>query len=243
MHRILAIAVAIVSAFAAGTANPSVVSYTDRAAFLAAVATESLTAANDDFESYALGNIPNGATRGAFRYTYDPAAVQPAIVSDGAGGQALGGAPFDVFVGGDSVTLQFVCSQPLLGCGFGADFFYAPSFDVIPGDTYRILIDDGTASGTFVGNANGLSADGGSFFLGLVADSGSAFSTVSLLSLPPTDTFLVPAYQVDNLVYTGRSPGGSVPAPATSWLLLSALALMIAVCPQRLSSQASHIWS
>jgi hypothetical protein len=66
------------------------------------------------------------------------------VVSCGFGGQALGGSPFEVFVGGDAVALSAAPGVKL--AAFGADFLYAPSFDTIPADTYRIAVVDGAAA-------------------------------------------------------------------------------------------------
>jgi hypothetical protein len=138
-------------------------------------------------------------------------------VTGGFGGQALGG-PFDVFVGGDVVTLTFTGSTLR---AFGADFYYAPAFEALPAGLYQIRVDDGSGTGTLVGNIDGLDSGGGSFFLGILADAGSQFGTVSLLSLVPSDAsgepYLVPAYQVDNLVY---EPASVVAEPSSLSLVI-----------------------
>jgi hypothetical protein len=194
-------------------AEAGIIAFTDRTAFLTALGG---SPAADDYEAYALGDITNGSTLGDFAYTFG-ATMQPAIVTGGFGGQALGG-PFDVFVGGDAVTLTFDGS---LLRAFGADFYYAPAFEAVPGNLYQIRIDDGSGAGTFVGNLDGLDPAGGSFFLGLLADPGFEFKTVTLLSLAPLDQngdpYLTPAYQVDNLVYARAS---SVPEPGSLMLLM-----------------------
>lgn len=195
-------------------AHAGIIAFTDRTAFLTALGGSPST---DDYEAYALGDVGNGSTVGDFAYTFD-ATVQPAIVTGGYGGQALGG-PFDVFVGGDAVTLTFSSSTLR---AFGADFSYAPSFDPIPGSIYQIRVDDGSGAGTVVGNLAGLDPAGGSFFLGLLVSPGFEFGLVTLLSVVPVDangepTFLVPAYQVDNLVYDTTSV---VPEPGSLSLLL-----------------------
>jgi hypothetical protein len=190
----------------------------DRALFTAALAGQTLL--TDDYETYVPGPIPLGDQRGDFRYLFDPSEVEPAVVSDGLGGQALGGAPFDVFVGGNAVTLAF---QPVGArlSAFGADFFYGPSGPEIPADTYRLGIADGPAAGQFVGNEPGLDLAGGSFFLGVIADAASAFTEVSLFSVQTDPAFLVPAYQVDNLIYAA-----AVPEPAAFTMLALGMILL-----------------
>jgi hypothetical protein len=129
-------------------------------------------------------------------------------VPDGSGGQALGGSPFDVFVGGDSVTLTEAGGYRLRA--FGADFVYAPSFDVIPTDTYRLGIGDGAAAGLFAGSLDSVDPNGGSFFLGLIAAPGFEFTQVNLFSVQTDPAFLVPAYQTDNLIYAVVPEPGSL---------------------------------
>lgn len=209
--------VSIVVLPASGHALPLV--FHDRALFTAALAGQTLI--TDDYETYALGPIALGDGRGDFRYGFDPSEVEPAIVSDGLGGQALGGAPFDVFVGGNAVTLSFQPPGAQL-LAFGADFFHAPSGPEIPADTYRIEIADGVAAGQFVGNDPGLDLAGGSFFLGIIADAASVFTQVTLLSVQTDPEFLVPAYQVDNLIYTA-----AVPEPTAFPLLALGMVLLL----------------
>jgi hypothetical protein len=205
--------------------------FTDRAAFIAALSELPTT---DDFESYLPGDIALGDRRGDFLYSSDQNITQAAIVAGGNGGQALGGSPFDVFVGGDSVTLDF-SSLTLQNGGalraFGADILYAPAFDAIPADIYRLVIGDGAYAGEYVANLDDLDPSGGTFFLGALLTPGDlsgdqAFKRVKIVSVVPTDdqgdpTFLVPAYQVDDLIYA------AVPEPSSiSMLAIGGIVLM-----------------
>lgn len=199
----------LIGLLALGTPAPAgFTAYRHRAAFEAALGG---TTTIDDFETYPLGDIPLGGRRGDFLYDFDPALLQPAVVPGGFGGQALGASPFEVFVGGDSVTLTYASldsAQPPRLLAFGADFLYAPAFDTILADTYRLGIEDGEPAGAFVGN-EALDPAGGSFFLGLIADLGSSFTMVRLHSVQLDPNTLVPAYQVDNLGFaTVPEPGG-----------------------------------
>lgn len=148
-------AVALGVSIVAAPADAGPLLFTDRTAFIAPLGAAPI---DDDFEGYALGSITSGDTLGAFQYTF-PSTVEPAIVGGGYGGHALGG-PFDVFVGGDAVTLSFTGPSGL--CAFGANFLYAPSFDTIPATLYQISIGDGPAAG-FVG-APSLDSAGGIAF-------------------------------------------------------------------------------
>lgn len=180
--------------------------YHDRTLFTSALA--AFPSFTDNYESYSSGTLASGGALGDFLYTFDSAVTEAAVVSDGAGGQALGGSPFDVFVGGDSVALIFEPlslpdSPPLFA--FGLDFAYGPSFDVIPADTYRLTVGDGPAAARFAGNLE-LDPAGGTFFLGIILGPADAFNSVLLSSLQSDPNVLVPAYQVDNVVYAAVVP-------------------------------------
>src|SRR5262249_26235713 len=176
-----------------------------------------------------LGDINTGDRRGRFLYSSDQNITKPAIVPGDNGGQALGGSPFDVFVGGDTVTLTVTGGSTLRA--FGADFLYAPSFDTIPENTYRLGIADGPVSGHFAGNLDTIDPNGGTFFLGIIVDPGFEFTRISLFSVPPDPNFVVPAHQIDNLIYAGNLVA-SVPEPGTlTFLALGTLSL--AACLRR----------
>jgi hypothetical protein len=198
-----------------------VVAYTDRAAFLAVVGG---AVSSDGFETYAPGAISNNSTLGDFKYTFADT-VLPMVVPGGFGGQALGG-PFDVFVGGDSVSLTYGGATALRA--FGVDVLYAPSFDSIAADLYRLQVGDGASMGFYAGSPV-LDSAGGMFFLGLVADSGSEFSLMDMLSIVPLDAngdpALVSAYQFDDIAYAVATTT-PVPEPSTLAMMLAAGALM-----------------
>jgi hypothetical protein len=221
----------------AGCAPTWATVYSSRDAFLAALSPLGLAVGSETYESRAPGAIANGQSLGSFSYAFDAALTQPAVASDDSGGQALGGAPFGVFVGGDAVTLHFTGSQPLRA--FGADYFFAPSFLPAPATIYRMAILDGLAAGTTAANGPDLDPAGGSFFLGFIEDAASAFNDLSLFSVVPADAsgepfFLVAAYQIDNLVFAANDlPGTSVPEPATLPLFALGGLLLIRRLPRR----------
>lgn len=200
-----------------GPGHAGVVVYTDRTQFLSALGGG---AGADDFESYAQGAVGNNTRLGDFDYSFSPA-VQPGVVPGGYGGQALGG-PYDAFVGGDALTVGYTGTTLLRA--FGMDVGYAPSFDTVLADIYRLRVGDGSSAGSYAGNTP-LDSGGGRFFLGLIADAGSEFRQLDLLSVVPLDVngdpVLVPAYQIDNFTYAAQR-GAPVPEPAT--LALVALA-------------------
>lgn len=212
---------ATAAALACAASTPACATvYTDRAAFTAALGRLGQPVMDEDYESRPPGAIANGQSLGDFAYSFDAAVTQPAVASDGNGGLALGGAPNDVFVGGDAVQLLYNGARPLLA--FGADYFFAPSFLPPPASIYRMTLSDGTAAGTTTGNGPALDPGGGSFFLGFIEDTPAAFRAVKLYSVVPTDAggnpfFLDPAYQIDNLVY---SAAPAVPEPGTGALMV-----------------------
>jgi hypothetical protein len=210
-------------------ASADVITYTNRTDFLAALGSSVL---GHDYDSDAPGAIANGSTVGDFLYHFDPSAVAPAVVPGAYGGQALGGLDFGLFVGDNLVTLDFVGTGGPLRA-FGADFYYGPSFDAIPGDMYRLRVEDGMAAGTFAGNRETIDPVGGTFFLGLLAAPGSEFSSISLLSVIPRDaagepTYFVPAYQVDNVTYQPATAPVPEPASTLGYFLIGGAACLLA---------------
>jgi xanthosine utilization system XapX-like protein len=204
-------------------ANATVITLGDRSGFTAAVASRGLALSADDFSSYAMGNIANGESRGAFTYAFDSSATQPAIVSDGSGAQVLGGAPYGVFVQGDIFTIVYDGSNLL--AAIGIEFVYAPSFDAVPAATYGVTLD----AGGFRGNLSALDSAGGSFFVGLLSDDTTTdFSHIEFSVQVPLDAdgnpILVPAYQVESLLF---APAASTPEPPM--LALMGLSLVMAI--------------
>src|SRR5437879_5262245 len=106
-------------------------------------------------------------------------------------------------------------------------FTYAPADEPLLAGLYDVGILDGTGA-TTIGNPAGLSADGGSFFLGFIGSPGQGFSQTSLFSLvdPPNGVtgspFLIPGYEINDLVF-GSTPG--VPEPGSLGLLAVGLAI------------------
>jgi hypothetical protein len=190
-----------------------------------------ISVTTDNFSSYSLQDIALGQTLGKFTYSFDPiltnpTGTAPTIGLDGASKVLIGG-PFGAFVGGNAVALTFTGGQTLRA--FGATFTYAPANEDLLAGLYDLGILDG-ASPTTTGNPAGLSAAGGSFFLGFIGLPGQEFSQASLFSLvnPPNGStgspFLIPGYEVNNLMFGSSLP---VPEPGSAVLLASALVLAI----------------
>jgi len=188
--------------------------YTDRADFLAALG---ITYNVDNFSGDSAGPIPNAGLLGSFYYSFDPSRTAPAIAAAGVGTNILGGAPYGVFVGGDQLTLAFNepgGAQPLTA--FGATISYAPAAATIPANTFVLTVQGGPADGQTVGNP-GLDNGGGAFFLGVIASAEVSFKGFALSAVQQDTNMLVPAIQVNELIYHG----GTIPVPTFSPLVRS----------------------
>jgi hypothetical protein len=225
------VAVACGCAALSAALSAQAVVFTDLTAFDGAAVAAGIPLTTDNFSTYPLGNISNGQTLGKFTYTFDPnlsdpTGTQPMIGLDGTS-HVLTGGPFGAFVGGNSVTLTFTGGETLLA--FGAMFSYAPANEDLLTGLYDLAILDGTGA-TTIGNPAGLSAAGGSFFLGFIGSPGQVFSQTSLFSLvdPPNGVtgspFLIPGYEINDLVF-GSAAGPSVPEPGSLGLLSVGLAI------------------
>ncbi len=181
-------------------AQGSVSVYSNRTEFVQALAA---AASSDDYQAYGVGLISEGLQLGEYSYAFDASATQPAVVAGGGGTQLLGGYPYDVFVGGDLVSLVLTVSNASNGDrlrGFGADFYFAPAYSEVDSNSYRITVGNGTAQGQYAGNQP-LPGDGGVFFLGLIASPGAEFTSLLLTVVQADTNTIVPACQVDDLVY------------------------------------------
>jgi hypothetical protein len=188
--------------------------YTDRAAFLAALG---ITGNLDNFSGYSAGPIPNAALLGSFYYAFDPSRTMPAIAAAGVGTNILGGAPYGVFVGGDQLAWDFNQSggaSPLTA--FGATISYAPAAATIPANTFVLTAQGGPADGQTVGNPS-LDNGGGAFFLGVIASAEVSFKGFALSAVQQDTNTLVPALQVNELIYHG----GTIPVPTLTSLVRS----------------------
>jgi hypothetical protein len=189
--------------------------FTDLAAFNAAAAVDGITTSADNFSTYPQQNIAVGQILGSFTYTFDSnlsdnAGTLPTIGTDGGVNVLIGGPNSQGFVGGNLVTLTFTGSGNLRA--FGAVFTYAPNNEDLLGGLYNLTIDDGAAANTNAASPAGLTADGGSFFIGFIGDAGQGFTAINLSSLlQAPDQSIVPAYEINELFFGGATVG--VPGP------------------------------
>jgi hypothetical protein len=186
----------VAACFFCSSAKAQLTIFADRGSLQQALGT---TSAFDNFGAYSIGQIGQGNRLGDFVYGFFPNTTLPMIAPDGSGNHVLGGAPYRVFVGGDQVTLTNANSGGPL-TAFGVDFSYAPTASTIPANTFSITILDGPAAGRSVGNPP-LSSAGGTCFLGFIANPGIEFTSVNLSATQTDPNTIVPAYQVNDMVY------------------------------------------
>ena len=201
--------------------------YTDQAAFLAALNGPANTL---DFDSAASGSlIPSGSSLGGITFSYTFGGSSLAVTD---GNQFGGGGPFDTtsgtnFLGTDNSDL--IIDDDDFNLGFAAS--NAIGFSVItaeiPGTSF---FDDDiqlTAGGTTalldVDALQTTLSDGSLvFFLGIIDDSAS-FTGASLATPGSSGSFL---YNIDDITTTSAAV---VPLPGALWLFGSGLAGLIAL--------------
>ncbi len=157
------------------------------------------------------GDIQNGQSWGIFRFAFDPGAVQLAGTAGIVGGLAVGSGTGDGTLDGDQgFTLNL---SPGLGVtAFGAIIaFDDPSLM----DDFRLVVGCPDQPCVFTPTRPDLQLVGpGTFFLGVIAEPGFAFDTVTLEAVTPRDsqgepTAVVPGWQVAGITYA------QVPEPTT----------------------------
>ena len=192
------------------TANAALLTFTDQAAFLAALSGPSNTL---NFDSLAAGTtIANGDTVDGISFHYDFGGVQMQV-SDGfnttSSPNFLGTDDADVLQDGDDFDLSF-------GPATAIGMFFMTADEMFDDDI--ILSAGGASVGLSVFDAGSDLGDGGiPYFLGII-DTASSFTTASITTIGG-GFFL---YNVDDIT---TSP---VPLPAAFWLFLSGFAGLFA---------------
>lgn len=199
--------------FTATATQAATTYYSSQAAFLSALGTVDSTTYNFDSmaatDIIASGDILAGAT-----FSYDLGGVQIMVddiydttspfnylgTDDGSG----------AFFSGDSFTITFDQTMRAIG-------MYVVSADLILADDFTIA----TSSGLSVGNsaiADVALLDGDAYFIGLIADVGLGFNSITLSSFDANYLF-----NVDDITVS------AVPVPAAFWLMGSGLLCLIGI--------------
>jgi hypothetical protein len=203
-------------------ANASLMSFTSRAAFDAAIA--GLSDVNtEDFEAVAAGTtFPTGSGTDGITFTYSIAGPSTLQVSNTfgttSGTNYLGlDNPDTAFYLGDSFTIEFGHTVHAVG------LYVITGSDAQAGDMML------SVAGGSVGNsaiADTLVSDGQAFYLGLLeTDPALGFTSSTVSGVPAGGAFL--AFSVDDITFDGAIP--TVPEPGMPGLLLIGLAMLFAL--------------
>lgn len=161
------------------------------------------------------GTIQNGQPWGLFRFAFDPGASPLAGVPGIAGGLAIGSGTGDGVLGGD----QGFALRLSPGLGVNAFGVLVAFDDPAFADDFRLVVRCPDAPCIFTPTLPDAQPAGpGTFFLGVIAQSGLAFDTVTLEAVTPRDELgepiaTVPGWQVTGISYA------QVPEPPTLMLL------------------------
>jgi len=197
--------------FASSVSNAALVTYTDQAAFMAALPGPASTL---DFDSLAAGTtIANGDTIDGITFNYDFAGVQMQVVdvfNTTSSPNFLGTNDADVLQDGDDFSLSFGATNAI-------GMFFITSDAMFDDDI--TLTAGGTSVGLFAADAGADLGDGGiPYFLGIIDDM-NTFTTADITTLG--GGFYL--YNIDDI-----TTATVVPLPGALWLFGSGLAGLLA---------------
>jgi hypothetical protein len=207
--------------------NAALVTYTDQAAFMAALPG---TATTLDFESVTApfiinsGDTLDGIT---FNYNFGPGQQVDMQVSSStetgyattSGTNFLGTTDADIFLDGDDFTMDFAAASAI---GLYIITAETPNFTLFD-DDIQLTAGGGKALLDVDAVQSTLSDDSLVYFIGLINTTGN-FTTASLLTHNSSEGFL---YNIDDITTS------AVPLPGAFWLFGSGLAGLIAVRRRR----------
>ncbi|MEE9342994.1 MAG: hypothetical protein V3V12_05140 [Gammaproteobacteria bacterium] len=214
----------LVLTLCSGTARAVTTTYTDQAAFLAAL---SGTANTLDFDSTAASTlIPTGSALGGITFHYDFGGTSMAVTD---GNQFGGGGPFettsgsqflgtdgsDLLLDDDDFSMDFAASNAIgfsiITAEIPGTSFFDDDIQLSAGNTIALLDVDAIQQTLNDGSLV--------FFLGIIDDS-APFTSANVFTPNSSGSFL---YNIDDIVTTS-----AVPVPAAFWLFGSGLTGLIA---------------
>jgi hypothetical protein len=208
---------------ASGVATASLMSFTDRAAFDAAIAGLS-DIDTEDFEGVVPGTtFPSGTGPDGITFTYSIAGPSTLQVSNTfgttSGTNYLGlDNPDTAFYLGDSFTIDFGHTVHAVG------LYVITGSDAQAGDI-MLSVAGGSVSNSAI--ADTLVSDGQAFFVGLLeTDPALGFTSSTISGVPSGEAFL--AFSVDDITFDGAP--ANVPEPGIPALLVAGVLGLFASC-------------
>lgn len=213
----------------------AIIPYDNQTSFLSDAAALGYTASMIDFDGVSGGPvaIASGGSVSGVTFTYDFGTVSLTITNGfdtTSPSNFLGTDDGNVLLDGDEITFSF---SPRTGFGL-----YIISADALFDGDFVLATGPDTATLLSAGQTGTLQDGSGFWFLGLLSDSSSTFSSVTLKTPGGVGAFF---YNLDDLVLTTVSPppGSAVPEPSSIALAMLASAGVGIRCRRRPGNRAA----
>jgi hypothetical protein len=233
MNRIsMVCGVAILSLWSAPTAaSPiGVQTFHDRASYNSVLLQQGRVPLDQDWNEEEQTEILQGQLFGTFSFQFDPAVVQPVVGAGIVSGLAVGAEPDGRLKGDQGLSLVVTPGVGLTS--FGTEIVLAPFETALINNVFQLIVGCDTDFGlcAVVGNLPDLNAHGGSFFLGVIADSGVSFDRITIDAVTPRDDSgralgFVPEWQIASITSTSTS----VPEPSTVTFVATGVSYLAAL--------------
>ena len=198
--------------------------FADRQHYTAVLLQQGRVQVDADFNEEQPGAIEQGQIFRIFSFGFDPVVVLPVVAPGIVSGLGVGAGPNGTLGGDQGLSLHVT---PGLGLNaFGAEITFGPFNGVAAAGVFRLLVGCPDLPCFSVDSLPGLSPQGGSLFLGVVAVPGTVFHQVALESVTPGDNSgepngSVPAWQLSSITFS------AIPLPATLVLIAAGLGGLI----------------